>query len=105
MKSLKQIARNRGIIAWLFLAVFILPYVAKPVHVHRHCDGGTECAHSSHHCDDCPICHFSLSFFTEAEMRTIDFTPPFSVCGQTVYKERILIFAVSSRHLRGPPEA
>jgi hypothetical protein len=105
MKNVKQIVRSRSIIAWLSLAVFVMPYVVKPVHVHHHCDGEEECADSSRHCDDCPICHFTLSCFTEAETCAACFVPPFPVCEKTVYEERLLFFAVSIRHLRGPPEA
>ncbi|MDR1602109.1 MAG: hypothetical protein LBS42_06735 [Tannerella sp.] len=105
MKSLKQIARNRAIIAWLFLAVFTLPNMMKPVHVHCHSDSDAEHARSSRHCDDCPICHFTLSFFMEAEMQAAGFIPPFPVREQFVYPERILFSTISPRHPRGPPEA
>ena len=68
----------------------------------------TSCSHADHprHSpDDCGICHFSLSLFTEAQ--SVDFhcilTP--ILFEQVVYQDKIVYALSYSHYLRGPPTA
>ncbi|MCG4739341.1 hypothetical protein L0N23_20690, partial [Bacteroides intestinalis] len=68
----------------------------------------TSCSHADHprHSpDDCAICHFSLSLFTEAQ--SVDFhciLMPI-LFEQVVYQDKIVYALSYSHYLRGPPTA
>ncbi|MDR3268042.1 MAG: hypothetical protein LBT83_03120 [Tannerella sp.] len=100
---MKQIAKNKVVIAWLLLTVLVMPCVVKPLHVYCHHDGDVECAHAIGDCDDCPLCHFTLSTFVETETYTCRFVPLFFVFEAAACLEKITLAAVSFSHLRGPP--
>lgn len=64
---------NRIVLSWFLSVIFIIPYVAKGIHIYQneyceelcsHCEGHHD---HEHHCDTCPICQFVLSTFTEAD--------------------------------------
>ncbi|MDR3193865.1 MAG: hypothetical protein LBT76_01060 [Tannerella sp.] len=96
--------KNKIFIAGLLLAILATPYVAKPLHVHCHCSAQTEeCAHEDGDCDNCPICHFTLSTFVEAQTTVSVLPLSFSVIETTTCPEKITIADFSFRHLRGPP--
>src|SRR3712207_3435754 len=71
----QQIPTNlrRVFIAWMLMAIFLLPFIVKSVHVCAVDDAatyGTSQAagqHSpGHDADNCAICHFTLFSFTKA---------------------------------------
>ncbi|MDR2919888.1 MAG: hypothetical protein LBV72_11050 [Tannerella sp.] len=102
---------NRIVLAWLLSVIFIIPYVAKGIHIYQnecceelcsHCDGH----HShQHNCDTCPVCQFALSTFIEA-----DFDKPDS--GLTEFCSTLIYFLYNDKkydsithldYLRAPP--
>ncbi|MDR3137944.1 MAG: hypothetical protein LBT73_03610 [Tannerellaceae bacterium] len=92
----------RHIVALLLLTIFATPFVGKSLHLLSN----DSChAHHVHYSgdDDCPVCHFTLSWFTETEATTTDFLP--SVCSftPTLHCTSILIRPTAVRCLRGPP--
>ncbi|MDR1330928.1 MAG: hypothetical protein LBK07_02380 [Tannerella sp.] len=104
MKKTKQITGKRLLAAWFLMAVFLAPQVAKPLHAGHHECEDAKCAHSSCN-DDCPVCHFTLSLFVEAETFDCGVVPSLSVREPAVYPVKTVLPSVPPRHLRGPPHA
>ncbi|MDR1896140.1 MAG: hypothetical protein LBR10_05050 [Prevotellaceae bacterium] len=88
---------------WLFLAIFITPYVAKSAHMHVHADVCPGAGHAKHDCDNCPVCQFSFSSFVETEPLEIRIPVARHAVDPVVYQEHILLHAFFPRCLRGPP--
>lgn len=65
---------RRAFIAWLLLAIFMMPMVTKAVHVcniHNLTENSTSDA-AGHHADSCSICHFAFFSFTKGENIVFD---------------------------------
>jgi hypothetical protein len=96
--------KNKVILIGLLLSVFALPFIAKPSHIHFY---NIDChdSNSTHHDqDDCPICHFTLSFFTGTALQEWSYTPLFNTFEAIVFsQEKIYTSTFSSNYLRGPP--
>jgi hypothetical protein len=60
---------KRTFIAWLLLALFMMPMVTKAVHVCNIHDLAENCntKAASHNVDSCSICHFAFFSFNKAE--------------------------------------
>ena len=59
----------RAYIAWMLFMTFIPFFVVKTFHYHGSEDE-TSCSHADHsrsHAEDCAICKYSLSLFTEPQ--------------------------------------
>ena len=59
----------RAYIAWMLFITFIPFFVVKTFHYHGSEDE-TSCSHTDHsrsHAEDCAICKYSLSLFTEPQ--------------------------------------
>jgi hypothetical protein len=75
---MRYFGKYNVIVAWLLFGVLVMPLIAKPLHVCHHHKATDEDAHESNHsdqlgCDDCPMCHFILSPFVEAEVENHTF--------------------------------
>jgi hypothetical protein len=57
---------KRKMLVGLLTVLLALPYTIQSTHIHSF-DTATATADSSHDCNNCPICQFSFSSFTEAE--------------------------------------
>ncbi|WP_025003185.1 hypothetical protein [Prevotella dentasini] len=74
MNQYKHSAK-RAFIAWLLLAIFILPMVVRAVHVcQEECSpvGPSQVTYSEHHSqghnpEKCPICHFAFFSFVKPD--------------------------------------
>lgn len=67
---MERVNRYKVWTIWLLLAIFTLPFAVKAIHVHsaeEHSEHGCcpDKSHSHHDCNDCLICQFALSTFTE----------------------------------------
>jgi hypothetical protein len=105
-RDMKRSATHKCLIIWLLLIIFVLPFGIKTFHVHHFSDydfGVTANGRGHHHCDDCPICHFTLSTFIQPKFTA--FQPILSCCSvvSAVYPEDISFRIILSPHLRGPP--
>ncbi|MDR3260298.1 MAG: hypothetical protein LBT78_00530 [Tannerella sp.] len=100
---MKQVVKYKVVIVWLLLAVFVTPYVAKPIHTCHHGSAYSECTHSLCDCDNCPVCHFTLPFFIEAETPAFSSLRGFTALVSAIYQEKNCISDIPSHHLRGPP--
>jgi hypothetical protein len=106
---MERVKRHKVWVVWLLLAVFALPFAAKTAHIYHTANheehGCSDKSQSSHHdCNNCPVCQFTLSSFTEAtfidyDFRTIisDFEPAISF--QNKPYQQVLF----SYGLRAPP--
>lgn len=91
----------------MLLMTFMPFFVVKALHHHEE-EQAVSCSHhghSRHSSDDCAVCQFSLSLFTEAQ--SVDFhcvltALPFE---QVVYQDKTVYALSYSHHLRGPPTA
>lgn len=92
----------RHIIALLLLAVFAVPFVGKPLHLLNRDSCHTPHVHHAGD-DDCPICHFTLSWFTETETINTDVLPSNGLFLPPPHCALIFIRPVSVPCLRGPP--
>ncbi|MCG4770418.1 hypothetical protein K8P02_00295 [Bacteroides nordii] len=109
---MKRNIRKRVCISWLLLATFMPFFVVKALHHH----GGdnavssscsdTHHSHNSHNaCDDCLICQFSLSLFTEAISFDFTLILPLISYERVTYPEKIAYTLSYSHYLRAPPIA
>lgn len=92
-------------VAWLLLTTLMPFFVVKAVHFHQEndtptCQSGERHSHTP---DDCAICHFILSPFTQAESFQIHiFLPIFDY--QPVYSvDEDYLITLYPYHLRAPP--
>jgi hypothetical protein len=72
-----KIQRLTVLVAWLLLVIIVVPFAAKNVHIYQSSDCShhncSDESHSRHDCNDCPVCGFVFSSFTEAETVYYDF--------------------------------
>ncbi len=99
--------KKRVVLAWVLMMALMPFFVVKAFHHHEeeHAVSCSHADHSRHSSDDCGICHFSLSLFTEAQ--SVDFhciLMPI-LFEQVVYQDKIVYALSYSHYLRGPPTA
>jgi hypothetical protein len=97
------VVKNKVVVVWLLLALFVTPYVVKPIHTFHHAGACSECAHSLCDSDNCPVCHFTLPHFVAAETPVFSFLWVFTAFEPAIYQEKGSVSDIPSRHLRGPP--
>jgi hypothetical protein len=91
--------------AWLLLVVFVLPFVIKSVHA-RHSDAVVaESGHARHDCTDCPICHFTFSYFIEAGSSEVVAVVSFDTVEPEACEEKGFVHVCLTHFLRAPPVA
>ena len=85
---MKTTAKRRIAVAWMLFLVLMPFFVVKTLHHHGTCTqdvcrstDGHE--HSSE--EQCPICHFMLSPFTEAESLQVEVAVPVSEAEYSLY--------------------
>ncbi|MDR0750069.1 MAG: hypothetical protein LBF62_10960 [Tannerellaceae bacterium] len=102
---MERVKRHKVWMVGLLLAVFMIPFAVKAVHIHEH--SGHSChdeSHARHDCHDCPVCQFTLSSFTEAAIADYDFkavsypVKPVISSGERPYQEVPVFYG-----LRAPP--
>ena len=81
----------RVYIAWMLFMTFIPFFVVKTFHYH-----GSE---------DCAICQYSLSFFTEPQPIEFHCTLTLVPYEPIIYQDKVVCKRTYSHHLRGPPVA
>ena len=95
----------RAYIAWMLFITFIPFFVVKTFHYHGSEDE-TSCSHTDHsrsHAEDCAICKYSLSLFTEpqsVEFHCILTLVPYE---PIIYQDKVVCKRTYSHHLRAPP--
>ncbi|MDR1981595.1 MAG: hypothetical protein LBQ39_08270 [Tannerellaceae bacterium] len=96
----------RMVAVGLFSALLLSPYALKSAHIHHHsgdCAAGEHAAH--HDCDDCPVCHFTLSLFVEAEPFDLLFLPAVYSFEPCAGRKKVYLSPFLPCYLRGPPVA
>ena len=97
----------RAYIAWMLFMTFIPFFVVKTFQYHGSEDE-TSCSHAEHsrsHAEDCAICKYSLSLFTEpqsVEFHCILTLVPYE---PITYQDKVVCKLTYSHHLRAPPAA
>ncbi|MCD8079438.1 MAG: hypothetical protein LUF04_03210 [Bacteroides sp.] len=105
---MKTISGKRALLVWLLLAVWSLPAVVRPVHIHHEAciaaTSGEEEEHTTtHDCQQCLLCSFTLAPYVEAVVTELPPVPVF------VFRQWNAVAAKGhiERHftptLRGPP--
>ena len=97
----------RVYIAWMLFMTFIPFFVVKTFHYHGSEDEKS-CSHAKHShnsSDDCAICKYSLSLFTEADSSDFILILPLVPYERVTYPEKIAYALSYSHYLRGPPVA
>jgi hypothetical protein len=107
IKKVNNSGKKRVVIAWVLMMALLPFFVVKAFHHHEdeHAASCSHADHPRHSSDDCAICHFSLSLFTEAQ--SVDFrcilTP--ITFEQVVHQDKIVYTLSYSHYLRAPPIA
>jgi hypothetical protein len=106
----RNIQVNKIVIAWLLSVVFVLPFIAKAVHIYENEYCTSACSHTGHDestkhdCNTCHVCQFSLSFFTEADFTSFDAIPiTFYIDIIIPYKGKLYNSITHLNYLRAPP--
>lgn len=105
---------QRIVLAWLLLATILPMLVVKSVHHHNAVHASTEFAihslsmeHSTHFSavdGGCPICHFIVSPYTEAETYEFHSLVPYITFYRPVIREQGKSFRlIYSHEMRAPP--
>ena len=97
----------RVYIAWMLFMTFIPFFVVKTFHYHGSEDEKS-CSHAKHShqsSDDCAICQYSLSFFTEPQPIEFHCTLTLVPYEPIIYQDKVVCKRTYSHHLRGPPVA
>lgn len=97
---------KRSIIAWLLLALFMMPMVTKAVHVCNVHDLAENCntKAASHNVDSCSICHFAFFSFNKAENIVFNCVLAVtSIVAVFFFKARYSFEELSIVSLRAPP--
>lgn len=96
----------RVYLAWMLFMTFLTFFVVKTFHYHGS-EGDASCSHaqqqSHHHSDDCAICKYSLSLFTEPqsiEFHGILTLIPYELI---IFQDKIVCKRTYSHQLRAPP--
>ncbi len=80
--QVKKISGKRALLVWLLLALWSLPAVVRPVHIHHEAcmaatSGDEEDHTTTHDCQHCLLCGFTLAPYVEAAATDL---PPVPVC-------------------------
>ncbi|WP_455587291.1 DUF2946 family protein [Bacteroides sp.] len=112
---MRKDTKRRVCFAWLLLATFMPFFVVKALHYHEKGETASLSCSDSHHSrhssdssdsqEDCAICQFSLSLFTEAGSLDFVFTAPLISYEPVAYVEKTAYTLSYSHHLRAPPTA
>ena len=97
----------RAYIAWMLFMTFIPFFVVKTFHYHGSEDE-TSCSHAEHsrsHAEDCAICKYSLSLFTEPQFLEFHCTLTLVPYEPVVYQDKVVCKRTYSHQLRAPPVA
>ncbi|WP_167549132.1 hypothetical protein [Bacteroides oleiciplenus] len=99
--------KKRVVVAWVLILSLMPFFVVKAFH-HHEGEHSVSCSHADHprhSSDDCAICQFSLSLFTEAQ--SVDFHCVLTLLSfeQVVYQDKTVYVLSYSHYLRGPPTA
>ena len=104
---MKRNKGNRIVFAWLLSVIFVIPLISKTVHFYEndHSENNTHTEHhAKHDCNNCQVCQFTLSSFSEVEPAILKDTPiVFCVEIVTLYKKRGNYLTTTSCYLRAPP--
>lgn len=93
----------RVYIAWMLFMTFIPFFVVKTFHYHGSEDEKS-CSHAKHShqsSDDCAICQYSLSFFTEPQPIEFHCTLTLVPYEPIIYQDKVVCKRTYSHHLRG----
>ncbi|WP_293667677.1 hypothetical protein [uncultured Parabacteroides sp.] len=99
-------AKGKVVIAWLLLMTFMPFFVVKAIHHHEESEIAvchSEDGHSHSPCDQCSICHFTLSPFTQAESFYAQVIIPVFNLEPVCYVSMMSFQLTYSHKLRGPP--
>lgn len=103
----KKNIRKRVCISWLLLATFTPFFVVKTLHHHEEEKTASSSCSDSHHshrnADDCAICQFSLSLFTEASSCDFTIILPLIPYERVTTPDKIAFVLSYSHYLRAPP--
>ena len=110
MKSKKRQTKNI-FVAWLLLAVLMMPTLIKSFHVCRvelhtaNCAStATDHHQAGHDADGCFVCHFTLAPFHSAPSIVLDVVPTLLLSRSTVDREALVLCpVVGINSLRAPP--
>ena len=97
----------RVYIAWMLFMTFIPFFVVKTFHYHGSEDEKS-CSHAGHShksSEDCAICQYSLSFFTEPQPVEFHCTLTLVPYEPVVYQDKVVCKRTYSHQLRAPPVA
>ncbi len=104
-----MIVRNdiKRAVAWMLIFTFMQFFAVKSFHYHSEndCNKVSHNHKMSHSCDDCSICHFSLSSFTEAENLEINFFSDYQITHHEFIKDIKATISLCHPYLRAPPVA
>lgn len=99
-------AKGRVVVAWLLLMTFVPFFVVKAIHHHEESEIAvchSEDGHSHNPCDQCSICHFTLSPFTQAESFYTQVIIPVFNFEPICYVNMMSYRLTYSHKLRAPP--
>ncbi|AVM52390.1 hypothetical protein [Bacteroides zoogleoformans] len=100
--------KNKVFVAWLLLLTLMPFFAVKALHFH-HSEAEISACHSgethSHTSDDCAICHFMLSPFTQAESFQIHIYLSFFNYQPIYATDKDCPTIPYPYHLRAPPTA
>lgn len=97
----------RAYIAWILFLTFLPFFVVKTFHYHGSEDEAS-CSHTRathNHSDDCAICKYSLSLFTEPQSIEFHCTLTLIPYELIVPQDKIVCKRAYSHQLRAPPAA
>jgi hypothetical protein len=115
---MKKFSTYKVMMIWLLTVIFLFPHVVKSTHIFqcKHVCQTNEChtkedsqnederRHPVHDCTTCPICKFTLPYFTEIEsFGKIEIPQVQNIRILTGYDEDIFIPFFTSHYLRAPP--
>ncbi|MCC8187061.1 MAG: hypothetical protein LIP08_06010 [Bacteroides sp.] len=105
---MKKIPGKRALLVWLLLAIWSLPAVVRPLHMHHEAcmaatSGEEEDPTTTHDCQHCLLCGFTLAPYVEAVTTEL---PPVPVSIFRQWSARV-VTGHDEPHvtptLRGPP--
>lgn len=98
----------RVYIAWMLFMTFLPFFVVKTFHYHGSEDEAScsDTHHASHaHSDDCAICNYSLSLFTEPQPLKFHFSQTLIPYELIIPMDKVVCQRTYSHQLRAPPVA
>lgn len=99
-------AKYHFLVAWLLIMTLMPFFVVKATHFHKECHTSacqSEDGHAHSSCNQCPICHFALSPFTEAETFEIHIFLSVLAYEPVNYTDEDTLTRIYPYHLRAPP--